>query len=706
MKFVLTFALALPALVGAAQGGRTVTAADELLSCLGNNGTPNVAFCLDAEVIRGCSPHVRAFIAKANDTYLPLQEKSYHVNPTFSAGDLVHVCGQTAESNGFVTAECQDIRIIGHRESEPALKCTIGEVLCGDLPFRLLRVSGKVIDAFVDEIDTSYEHVIISSGDGSLGLSIPVGTAAAGRPRQLVGAEISAVGVFMPFRNGFRRFFGTELNLQSHDDITVLKLPPADPFDVPAIRHLRHPNAVSIAALGRHRATGNVIAVWQGNNFLLKSDDGILVNVSLSTDPVPSCGESVEVAGLPGTDLYHLNLRRAIWRKRSGEVAQHEAPIRIRAKDLFGHQNGNSEIHPAYHGKTVVISGTVITTPMPQTAERVMRIKCDDFVMPVDSSASPDAFARVNVGCLVDITGTCIVKTDSWHPNEPLPRIREIVLAVRTPDDVTILSAPPWWTPGRLFAVIGTLLAFMLAILLWNGLLRCVAERRGRELAQEKVDRLESLLKVQERTRIAVELHDSLAQNLTGVSLEIDSAEQLSGKNPAGMLAHLRIAARTLQSCRNELRNCLWDLRSRALEEQDLNEAIRRAIAPQVTDIDLSIRFNIPRKRLSDDMTHVLMRIIRELVINAVRHGQATTVKIAGSDDGNRLLFSVRDNGSGFDPDNCPGVLQGHFGLQGIQERINQFNGEMKIDSAPGNGTHVTIALDMPATSPAATNAL
>ena len=125
-----------------------------------------------------------------------------------------------------------------------------------------------------------------------------------------------------------------------------------------------------------------------------------------------------------------------------------------------------------------------------------------------------------------------------------------------------------------------------------------------------------------------------------------------------------------------------------------------------MTDIDLSIRFNIPRKRLSDDMAHVLMRIIRELVINAVRHGRATAVKIAGSDDGDRLLFSVRDNGSGFDPDNCPGVLQGHFGLQGIQERINQFNGEMKIDSVPDKGTHVTIALDMPATSPAATNAL
>ena len=235
-----------------------------------------------------------------------------------------------------------------------------------------------------------------------------------------------------------------------------------------------------------------------------------------------------------------------------------------------------------------------------------------------------------------------------------------------------------------------------LIFLLRNVLLRRLAEKRGRELMQSKLSQVETELKVQERTRIAVELHDTIAQNLTGVSLEIDSAEQLATKNPEGMMQHLGIAARTLQSCRNELRNCLWDLRSRALEESSLNEAIRRAIAPQISNVDLSIRFNVERRHLTDDTAHVLMRIIRELVLNAARHGEASSVKIAGSlENGDTLLFSVSDNGCGFDPQTRPGVAQGHFGLQGVRERVNQFDGEMNIESAPGKGSRISILMKL-----------
>ena len=64
------------------------------------------------------------------------------------------------------------------------------------------------------------------------------------------------------------------------------------------------------------------------------------------------------------------------------------------------------------------------------------------------------------------------------------------------------------------------------------------------------------------------------------------------------------------------------------------------------------------------------------------------------------LYFSVADNGCGFEPSTRPGVLQGHFGLQGIKERINLFNGEMQIDSDPNKGTKISIHLKLPNSSP------
>ena len=96
---------------------------------------------------------------------------------------------------------------------------------------------------------------------------------------------------------------------------------------------------------------------------------------------------------------------------------------------------------------------------------------------------------------------------------------------MRTPSDVSVLSRPPWWTTGRLLAVIGSLLVALTAILAWNVVLNRTAERRGHQLMREQIGRAKANLKAEERTRLAVELHDSLAQSLTGASMEIETAK-------------------------------------------------------------------------------------------------------------------------------------------------------------------------------------
>lgn len=99
----------------------------------------------------------------------------------------------------------------------------------------------------------------------------------------------------------------------------------------------------------------------------------------------------------------------------------------------------------------------------------------------------------------------------------------------------------------------------------------------------------------------------------------------------------------------------------------------------------------MPRARLTDNTLHAILCCIRELVSNAIRHGRADAIGIAGARNGDRIGFSVTDNGCGFDPDDRPGVAQGHFGLQGVGERVRALGGEMKIESEKGKGTKVTI---------------
>ena len=123
-----------------------------------------------------------------------------------------------------------------------------------------------------------------------------------------------------------------------------------------------------------------------------------------------------------------------------------------------------------------------------------------------------------------------------------------------------------------------------------------------------------------------------------------------------------------------------------------MNEVIRQTVSPHVSaDVALAIRFNVPRNLLTDQSAHALIRIVRELTLNAVHHGKASQIKIAGSFEAGNLLFSVTDNGTGFDVSTAPGIREGHFGLQGIRERVNLFGGTTTVDSVPGKGTKVTI---------------
>lgn len=137
-----------------------------------------------------------------------------------------------------------------------------------------------------------------------------------------------------------------------------------------------------------------------------------------------------------------------------------------------------------------------------------------------------------------------------------------------------------------------------------------------------------------ERTRLAVELHDALSQNLSGVSLELSAAMHLVDCR-AELVRHLGIASKSLKVCRAELHNCLWDLRSNAIDSCDMDEAIRRTLLPFADKAEMRIRFNVPRASVSDSTAYALLKIVRELAVNAIRHGKAATIRIAGeADDG------------------------------------------------------------------------
>lgn len=124
-----------------------------------------------------------------------------------------------------------------------------------------------------------------------------------------------------------------------------------------------------------------------------------------------------------------------------------------------------------------------------------------------------------------------------------------------------------------------------------------------------------------------------------------------------------------------------------------MTEAIQRTLAPHAISADITVRFNVPRERLSESTTHAILRIVRELTVNAIRHGRARHVRIAGECHDGTISFSVQDDGCGFDPNAAPGPTEGHFGLLGVRERLKAFGGTFTVESRPQRGAKVILTL-------------
>ena len=294
-------------------------------------------------------------------------------------------------------------------------------------------------------------------------------------------------------------------------------------------------------------------------------------------------------------------------------------------------------------------------------------------------------------GAVAEVTGTFVTDGDDWHPDETFPRIGEWAIVPRYPQDVRIVQRAPWWTSGRLLAVAAVLVATLAASFAWISSLRHLANRRGRELFREQIAHARAQLRVDERTRLAAELHDSLSQNLSGIACQISVAKQTAGDGETKDV--LATAERMLQSCRTELTRCIGDLRGDMLEDPDFSSAIKGNLDGLALPATIRVRFAIPRAKVNDTTAHSILCIVRELVTNAVRHGGASTVKVSGAIDECGITFAVKDNGSGFDVERRPGVQEGHYGLEGVKDRVRRLSGTFEIASEPGRGAsaHVFI---------------
>lgn len=204
----------------------------------------------------------------------------------------------------------------------------------------------------------------------------------------------------------------------------------------------------------------------------------------------------------------------------------------------------------------------------------------------------------------------------------------------------------------------------------------------------------------EERKRIARELHDETAQSLTSIVVSLEALEQQFGGADATdehLWARLRHTKEIAQRTLDETRRLMFDLRPSVLDDLGLVPALRWFISQRVLPTGLKADFQASGldHRLQDDLETALFRIMQEAITNSVKHGKAKSIQVQLKAEGDRIVGVVTDDGQGFHPVQVAGKPDRDrgLGLFGMQERAVLVGGTVQIESAPGRGTTVRVAV-------------
>ena len=627
---------------------------------------------------------ITSTVTWCNGPHLVLKDESGSCNlynglrTALSRGDMIIATGKahmTVRQDPWIDE--LEITRIGFKQLPVPEKVDLKDCADPRLELEGVRVEATVVDVCTDELgdekdDALFDWLILKDSTAMIAVGCPHDEGNS----ELIDARIEVSGPICRHVEGARNFVNPYINAQLGGSIKLVAPPTRDPFDYPTLQFSRSASPAEIEQLDKHVVTGKIIATWPVNNCLLMTHDYHFIRlVMAANEPMPPCYSLVRAVGYPSSDLFTYWLTRTKIRIEDLPDIPLDEPLEVSSEILYPrHDRDRASFGRNLDNRLISISGLVKGIESHSDGTLRVFLKCKGAPLPVDFSTYPDDFNRMAVGNEVKVTGRCIMMNERWNPNNVFPRISGLLLVLT--DKPEILRGPSWWTTGRLLSVIVLLLIALVIAMLRNAY--------AKRLAQTKIN---------ERTQLAVEIHDSLSQTLTGLACHITAAQKTIGTDTPTAEKKLTTANQMLLSCRTELRNCLFDLRNDTLSEKDFSKAVIRTLEPFDDSVTLFIRFNAPRARFDDNTAHGILAIIRELTANAVRHGNAWTVKVAGTIENDVLFFSVTDDGSGFDFDHRKDSEEGHFGLDGIRERLKRLDGSLTFKAPRNGGTKAIVRI-------------
>ncbi len=524
-------------------------------------------------------------------------------------------------------------------------------------------------------------------------------------PADLVDAEVRVTGVAVSRFNTRGEITMPRLFANDASDLAI-EVPAVAPFAAPLVP-LDRILTFRPEPTGPHRVrVAGTVTFALANRFLYLQAGNSAVRVETRAADVFEPGDQVEAAGFGDMSRHVGTLAEAQVRKvgrGATPAAVAITPEEIIALNTTAMTTGQLAKPHDYDGHLVRFRATLLAVQSetdPRQPVRRLTLERGGMILgAILHAGETAALDALRPGSVLEITA--IVQLE-YTPVEGsrrslVPSRLDVVL--RRASDVLVVTAPSWWTPGRLVAAVAIVVVALGASLFWAWQLRRQVRRKTRELAAEMSARRDAAIEFQatlrERNRLAANLHDTLLQTLGGIGFQMEACEaEAAAPAEAGRPpVHLPVARRMLDHAVDELRGSVWALRSLPLHGLALPDALRSLVerAGAGHDVKIDVRTTGDLAHVPDFVAGNLLLVAQEALHNALKHGRPRTVTLDArlAERPEWIAMSVRDDGRGFTVGAQVGAPQGHFGLTGMRERIERLNGTLGIESAPGQGTTV-----------------
>jgi signal transduction histidine kinase len=597
--------------------------------------------------------------------------------PQFVVGSRIALEGRTEAGAIGTILLAENIRVLGASTLPRPRAASYEELFSDALHGTRVEVSGVVRGQRVNP-EAGLGWLALELATGGKRLTVNVTHEISGHP-ELIDARVRIRGVNLRALGRNQTGFLPILNAHSLEDLSILDAPAPQPFQLPTVplgRVMRDPSS---GGSGRRIRVQGVVSALRSHQAFFLQDTTRGLEVLLRDGPQPAVGDSVQVVGFPEAGTFSPTLRDADWRPDAPTSA-----LEPLATDFHGALR--------HDGRLLALDGRVKTwNRLSQGIAWTLETPKGSFRIVVPG-ALPSLLPE---GSVVKATGVCSVEASDWESLVVRQQPTGFTLLARRPEDVIVLRRAPFWT-GRNVAIGLALLGTAAGAL--QGILWIRARRRIRELSRNR-DEAQSLFRaiLAERTRMAREIHDTLAQGFTAISAQLEVLHQSAGQLTEPLRKHLELARELVRSSLEESRRSVWNLRSQSLEEHGFAKTLERLGTQLVAGAQTAFHFTQSGavRELSPAIENNVLRIGQEALTNAVRHGCPHRITCSLAFEADTLRLEISDDGAGFAPGPTQGSMQGGFGISGMQERAREIHGKLVVESQPGAGTRITLTLPL-----------